>query len=70
MTMKFEYDKEVDTAYIYLKYPLKEGEVKNTIELNENIILDFDESKRLIGVEILDASKVLSKSSLEEAESV
>ena len=68
--MKFEYDKEVDAAYIYLKYPLKEGEVKNTIELNENIILDFDESQKLIGVEILDASKILSKTSLEEAESV
>jgi len=68
--MKFEYDKEVDAAYIYLKYPLKDGEVKNTIELNENIILDFDGSKKLIGVEILDASKVLNKSALQEAESI
>ncbi len=27
-TLRFEYDKEVNTAYIYLKYPIKEGEAK------------------------------------------
>jgi uncharacterized protein YuzE len=65
--MKFEYDKDVDTAYIYLKYPIKNGEAKKTIGLNENIILDFDESDKLIGVEILNASKVLNKKVIEEA---
>jgi len=53
--MKIEYDKEVDAAYIYLEYPIKEGEAKKTIELNENIILDFNENGKLLGVEILDA---------------
>lgn len=66
--MKFEYDKEVDAAYIYLEYPIKDGEAKRTIELNENIILDFDEKGRLLGVEILDASKVLKKEALIEAQ--
>ncbi len=66
--MKFEYDKEVDAAYIYLEYPIKDGEAKKTIELNENIILDFDEKGRLLGVEILDASKVLKKETLIEAQ--
>ena len=42
----FEYDKEVDAAYIYLQYPIKEGEAKKTISLNENIILDFDKNKK------------------------
>lgn len=65
--MKFEYDKEVDAAYIYLKYPLQEGEAKKTIQLNDNIILDFDEQDKLLGVEILDASKVLKKEVLMEA---
>ena len=66
--MKFEYDKEVDAAYIYLKYPIKEGESKKTIQLNDNIILDFDKEDKLLGVEILDASKMLKKEVLMEAQ--
>lgn len=65
--MKFEYDKKADAAYIYLKYPIEDGECKKTVELNENIILDFDKSNKLIGVEILNASKILSKEIIEEA---
>jgi len=65
--MKFEYDKEVDAAYIYLESPLKEGAVKKTIELNDNIILDFDKEGKLIGIEVLDASKVLNKKAILEA---
>ncbi|HLC73923.1 MAG TPA: DUF2283 domain-containing protein [Candidatus Nanoarchaeia archaeon] len=66
--MKIEYDKDVDAAYIYLDYPIKDGEVKKTIGLNDNIILDFNNKDKLIGVEILDASKVLNKKVLEEAQ--
>jgi len=62
--MKFEYDKESDAAYIYLDETIAEGEVDKTIELNDNIIVDFNKMGKLIGIEILDASKVLSKSSL------
>ena len=36
---------------------IKEGEVRKTIELNDNIILDFDNKDKLIGVEILDEQK-------------
>ncbi len=64
--MKLEYDKEVDAAYIYLKYPIKEGEAKKTIELNGNLIVDFNEKDQLLGIEILDASKVLGKKSILE----
>ena len=67
--MKFEYDKEADAGYIYIEYPIKEGEAKKTIELNENIILDFDDKGKLLGVEILNASKVLNKKTLLEAQS-
>lgn len=66
--MKFEYDKDVDAAYIYLKYPVKEGESKKTIQLNDNIILDFDKDNKLLGVEILDATKSLKKEVLMEAQ--
>ena len=66
----FEYDKEVDAAYIYLKHPIKEGEAKRTIALNNNIILDFDKEQKLIGVEVLSASRVLSRKVLSEAKAV
>lgn len=66
--MKFEYDKDVDAAYIYLEYPIKEGGAKKTIELNENIIVDFDEKGKLLGVEILNASKTLNKKTLLRAQ--
>ena len=66
--MKFEYDKDVDAAYIYLEYPIEEGEAKKTIELNENIIIDFDEKGKLLGVEILNASKILNKKTLLQAQ--
>ena len=63
-TMKFEYDKEADAAYIYLVYPIKAGQAKSTVELKENIILDFDNKGKLLGVEILNASKVLNRKAL------
>ena len=66
--MKLEYDKEVDAAYIYLGSSIKDGEAKKTIELNENIILDFDDKGKLLGVEILDASKILNKKVILEAQ--
>jgi len=47
---------------------IKEGEVRKTIELNDNIILDFDNKDKLIGVEILDASKTMNKKALTEAQ--
>ncbi len=63
--MKLEYDKEVDAAYIYIKYPIKEGEAEKTIELNDDLIVDFDKNDKLIGIEILNASKVIGKNILE-----
>ncbi len=66
--MKIEYDKEVDAAYIYLKDTIKNSEVKKSTVLKEKIILDYDNSGKLIGVEILDASKVLNKKVLLEAQ--
>jgi len=64
--MRIEYDRDVDAAYIYIEEPTKNGKVKKTIELNENIILDFDENNKLMGVEVLSASKILSKKVLSE----
>ena len=65
--MKLEYDKEVDAAYIYIDEEVKNKKATKTIELDDNIIIDFDNKGKLIGVEILDASKVLNKEVLHEA---
>lgn len=66
--MKIEYDQDVDAAYIYLEYPIKDGEVKQTVELNENLVLDLDNNGKILGIEILDASKVLHKKAIIEAQ--
>ncbi len=68
--MKFEYDKEADAAYIYLEDSIAKGEAEKTIELNDNIIVDFDKNGKLLGIEILSASKVLNQKSLVEAQSI
>ncbi len=62
--MKIEYDKEADAAYIYLVESIGKGEAVKTIELNQNIILDFDKQGKLLGIEVLDASKTLNKESI------
>lgn len=64
--MKMTFDKEADAAYIYVKDNIEKGEVKKTISLNEDIIIDFDKDEKLIGVEILNASHVLSKKTISE----
>lgn len=68
--MKITYDKEADAAYVYLKYPMEDGEAKKTVEISDNIIFDYDKDGKLIGVEILAASKVLNKKTLLEAEQI
>ena len=65
--MKITYDKEVDAAYIYLipENDIVEGMVKktytcDTLETGVMINLDFDQNKKIVGIEVLDASKVLN----------
>ncbi|MCL4430132.1 MAG: DUF2283 domain-containing protein [Chloroflexi bacterium] len=51
--VKVEYDKKADALYIWVrkaKYDISE-------ELAENVILDIDKNGRIIGIEVLDASK-------------
>jgi len=55
--VKVEYDSKADAMYIWLrkaKYQISE-------ELAENVIIDLDKSGRIIGIEILDATKNLGK---------
>ena len=59
--MKTEFDKEADAAYICLKAKIEDGEAVKTITLNEDIVLDFNSDNKLVGIEVLNASKNLAK---------
>ena len=54
--MDMTYDPEADAAYIYLSRGCK---IDRTGEVGP-FICDFDSDGRVIGIEILDASKVLA----------
>ena len=54
--MKVTYDRQADAMYIYMK-KIKAKGVDKTISLNEDINVDFDKNKKIIGIEILSASK-------------
>jgi len=53
LMVQVEYDKKADALYIWVrkaKYDISE-------ELAENVIIDLDKTGRIIGLEVLDASK-------------
>lgn len=75
--IRVEYDREADAAYIYLidKRNVTAGWVKNTYpcdpsKVNGMINLDFDKDGMLGGIEVMDASKILSKEVLEQAQNI
>ena len=49
--MKIEYDNEIDALYIRLQ----EKYVDRTLEIEEGLNIDLDESGKMIGLEVLDA---------------
>lgn len=61
--MKITYDKFANAAYIYIS----NKKFGRTIPVTDTIILDLDKKGGLIGVEILEASKYLSKEILEKS---
>jgi uncharacterized protein YuzE len=55
--VQVEYDRKADAMYIWLrkaKYDISE-------ELAENVVIDLDKNGRIIGIEVLGASKNLGK---------
>ena len=55
--VRVEYSEKSDAMYIWLrraKYDISE-------ELAENVIMDLDKRGRIVGIEILDASKNIGK---------
>lgn len=51
--MRIHYSQEADALYIRLK----ETEIKNSDEIADDIIMDYDESGNVVGIEILSASQ-------------
>ena len=47
--MKIRYDPEADAMYI----KLRSGKITKTKEIDENIYIDLDKNKQVIGIEIL-----------------
>jgi uncharacterized protein YuzE len=58
--LRIEYDKEADALYIQLR----EASVEDNIDIEEGVTVDLDEKKHIVGIEILDASKKLSREDL------
>ncbi len=71
--MKITYDPSADAAYIYLTPAVDQGQVDRTyacdpVEVGGQINLDFDALGRLLGIEVLDASRKLPELLLKAAE--
>ena len=64
--MKIEYDKNADAVYIYFKN-IVEGEIVQTISLNESVNIDLNAEGKTLGIEILDASKNLPSNAVKSA---
>ena len=60
--MKFHYDKKTDSVYIRLS----DSAYSESDEVSAGIILDHDKVGRLIGIEVLNASKKLPRAFREE----
>lgn len=53
--MRIRYDSKVDALYIRLR----EGAIEESDEVSEGVVMDYDVAGVLMGIEILDASRVL-----------
>jgi uncharacterized protein YuzE len=58
--MKIEYSKEADAIYVYFK----EEFVATSREIEDGVVIDFDEKGLLIGIEVLDVSQRFSPSDI------
>lgn len=60
--MKVHFDQKSDAIY----FRLDDSKIVESEEVKPGIILDFDEHDQVVGVEILDAGKRVSESSLKQ----
>jgi len=50
--MKFNYDRVADAAYL----SLGKGKIKETVEMNNSVVVDVGNKGKIIGIEILNFS--------------
>lgn len=62
--MKVKYDKEVDVLYIQLS----QEAISESDEDKRGVIIDYDASGKVVGIEILNASKNLPQPNVVEYE--
>lgn len=58
--MKIEYSKNADAIYVYFK----ESFVAKSKEVEDGVVVDFDNKGGLIGIEVLDVSQRFSLSDI------
>ena len=58
--MKIEYSKTADALYVYFR----EMEVARSEDIQDGVVVDFDDQGQLVGIEILDVSSKLSLADL------
>jgi len=63
--VKIEYDYQADALYIYFCESGKK--VTETVTVKPGVHVDFDEDGRIMGLEVLSASKVIDKKVIELA---
>jgi uncharacterized protein YuzE len=72
--MRVTFDRAANAAYIYLR-EIGSGEVHETVNAdgkhNRSMVnLDFDQKGRLIGIEVLDATRALPQEVLDAAQRI
>jgi len=60
--MKITFDKEADAVYI----ELNSGEFASNKKIDDNTIIDLDKDNKILGIEIINASNVISKDFLSD----
>ena len=60
--MKIKFDKEVNALYI----KLTDKQIAYTEEITPNIIVDYSEDNKPVGIEILNASREIKKENIEQ----
>ena len=64
-SMKVRYDPEADILYILIK----EGKVRDTEEVDEDLFVEYDEEGNIVGIEIWQAGKYVVSEILKSLES-
>ena len=59
--MKVRYDPESDILYLLIR----EGKIKDTIEISEDLFIEYDENDNIVGIEIWQARKNVLKELME-----